>query len=187
MTEDNLKKSQLIKEFRDRELFNQASTADGEWVDPPELESPPKFWAKQQIIRGQWGEMQRGQGVRKVWLKVYEELAVLFEVHSVPRQSEPGVGARPPLSNMEIPPILLNREAMRRYCNKSFSYNPATAKDIIDKLKDAQQEAERDGNYLTVTRLASAAGCAVETTSRYLRAIKAAGFSELMEVKLPGR
>lgn len=90
-------------------------------------------------------------------------------------------------SGDEIPAILLNREVMKQYRAKGFTYSPATARQIIDKLIVAQQEAVNNGEKLTVTTLANKVGCNVETVSRYLSAFKKAGYSELIGVKLPGQ
>jgi hypothetical protein len=87
----------------------------------------------------------------------------------------------------DIPPILLNREAMKPYCAKGFWYSPKTAKVLINALPGAQYKAAHAFEELSVTRLADEAGMVLETASRYLSAIKGAGFTELLGVKLPGK
>ena len=83
-----------------------------------------------------------------------------------------------------IPQMLLDRQVMQKYHK---DYVPKTAKDIIEKLKTAQQEAVNELADLTVTKLAKVAGFELATVSRYLTAFKKAGFSELLGVKLPGK
>jgi hypothetical protein len=85
----------------------------------------------------------------------------------------------------KIPPILLDREKMQSHSN--HSYTPRTAEVIINALPVAKERADYDGERLTVTRLAEVAGVANETASRYLGAMKKAGYTELLGVKLPGK
>ncbi len=93
---------------------------------------------------------------------------------------EPGVGG----DDLVIPGRLFDQKAMRQYYK---DYSPKSARKIIASLPGAQQEAKHQDETLTVTRLANKAGFSVESTSRYLTAIKKAGYDTLLGVRLPGR
>jgi hypothetical protein len=83
ITHDNI--GQRILEHEENEEKQLARNKDGERIDPPELESPTIFQKNLQWEghhHANWGEIQQAQEIRRVWLKVYEELATLHDAYS---------------------------------------------------------------------------------------------------------
>jgi hypothetical protein len=83
ITHDNI--GQRILEHEEYEEKQLARNEVGERIDPPKLEPSNIFWTSlkwEGHHHANWNEMQRAQEIRRVWLKVYEELATLHDTHT---------------------------------------------------------------------------------------------------------
>lgn len=81
MASDDKEKNHINFNWFMEERYPMARAMSGKWVDPPDLEGPYEFGLRQSDLgaRAQAGQMQLEQKQRKIWLKVYEKLAALYD------------------------------------------------------------------------------------------------------------